>query len=179
MQSEVYLSSHGQDARTIALKPCPGSRFDSSADQGHVLYLAPHHQPTPNGLPQVSVRLEPAADFHPGFYRKVHSRPVYGCLGLMHHAQDTFIALVTGCVKVGDLRLGETVYRIVAVKFFSLTGNTPDEDMIPAPYNPETASENEGPTMMPHPCRDLEKVLCNGAFFFSPQFDLTRSIQSR
>ncbi|KAG0357701.1 inositol polyphosphate 5-phosphatase [Gamsiella multidivaricata] len=92
---------------------------------------------------------------------------------------DTFIALVTGCVKVGDLRLGETVYRIVAVKFFSLTGNTPDEDMIPAPYNPETASENEGPTMMPHPCRDLEKVLCNGAFFFSPQFDLTRSIQSR
>jgi hypothetical protein len=33
--------------------------------------------------------------------------------------------------------------------------------------------------LMPHPCRELEKVLCNGGFYFSPQFDLTRSIQCR
>ncbi|KAI8601577.1 SacI homology domain-containing protein [Dissophora ornata] len=92
---------------------------------------------------------------------------------------DTFIAFVTGCIKLGDIRPGESVYRILAVKFFSLTGNTPDEDMIPAPHNPDTYYEGDDPTMMPHPCRELEKVLCNGAFFFSPQFDLTRSIQTR
>ncbi|KAG0328016.1 inositol polyphosphate 5-phosphatase [Dissophora globulifera] len=177
MQSELYLSSHGESARTLALKPCAGTRFDSTADHGHVLYFSPHDDPTPNGLPQVAVRLEPASDFHAGFYRKIHSRPVYGCLGLMYHAKDTFLALVTGCAKVGDVRLGESVYKIIAVKFFSLTGNTPDEDMIPAPFDPETAYENEGPGLMPHPCRDLEKVLCNGAFFFSPQFDLTRAIK--
>lgn len=93
---------------------------------------------------------------------------------------DTFLALITGCAKVGDIRRGESVYKIIAVRFFSLTGNTPDEDMIPAPFDLETAGEYEkGPGLMPHPCRELEKVLCNGAFFFSPQIDLTRSIQAR
>ncbi|KAK5797049.1 SacI homology domain-containing protein [Linnemannia elongata] len=178
MQSEVYLSSHGQAARTIALRPCGSNRLDP-ASQGNILYFSPHDEHTQTGLLKVAVRLEPAADFHQGFYRKVHSRPVYGCLGLMHHANDTFIALVTGCSKVGDLRMGESVYKIIAVKFFSLTGETPDEDMIPAPVNPEYTSDTEGPGLMPHPCRELEKVLCNGGFYFSPQFDLTRSIQSR
>ncbi|KAF9141456.1 inositol polyphosphate 5-phosphatase [Linnemannia schmuckeri] len=178
MQSEVYLSSHGQAARTIALRPCGTNRLDPSS-QGNILYFSPHDEHTQTGLLKVAVRLEPAADFHQGFYRKVHSRPVYGCLGLMHHANDTFIALVTGCTKVGDLRMSESVYKIIAVKFFSLTGETPDEDMIPAPVNPEYASDTEGPGLMPHPCRELEKVLCNGGFYFSPQFDLTRSIQSR
>ncbi|KAG0203450.1 inositol polyphosphate 5-phosphatase [Mortierella sp. NVP41] len=176
MQSEVYLSSHGQAARTIALRPCGSNRLDPAA-QGNILYFSPHDEHTQTGLLKVAVRLEPAKDFHQGFYRKVHSRPVYGCLGFMHHANDTFIALVTGCIKVGDLRMGESVYKIIAVKFFSLTGETPDEDMIPAPVNPE-ANENEEPVLMPHPCRELEKVLCNGGFYFSPQFDLTRSIQT-
>ncbi|KAG0206208.1 inositol polyphosphate 5-phosphatase [Mortierella sp. GBA30] len=179
MQSEVYLSLHGQSIRTIALRPCSSNRLDAATKQGQILYFSPHDQPSASGRSQVSVRLEGASEFQQTAYRKLHGRPVFGCLGLMHHANDTFIALVTGCVKVGDIRLGESVYRIVAVKFFSLSGNTPDEDMIPAPYDPETANENEGPAMMPHPCRELEKVLCNGAFFFSQQFDLTRSIQAR
>jgi hypothetical protein len=100
-------------------------------------------------------------------------------LPFFHSSADTFIALVTGCTKVGDIRNGESVYRIVAVKFFSLSGNTPDEDMIPAPFNPQSDNEYDPSAMIPHPCRELEKVLCNGAFFFSPQFDLTRSIQTR
>ncbi|KAF8939570.1 inositol polyphosphate 5-phosphatase [Dissophora ornata] len=157
MQSEVYLSSHGQPSRTIALKPCAGTRFDSAVDQGHVLYFALHDQPAANGQSQVSVRLEPASEFHTGFYRKVHSRPVYGCLGLMHYAKDTFIAFVTGCIKLGDIRPGESVYRILAVKFFSLTGNTPDEDMIPAPHNPDTYYEGDDPTMMPHPAMKMQE----------------------
>ncbi|KAF9418226.1 inositol polyphosphate 5-phosphatase [Podila epigama] len=94
---------------------------------------------------------------------------------------DTFIAFVTGCTKVGEIRLGESVYKIIAVRFFSLTGNTPDEDMIPAPQVESLNSfeSEKGPSMMPHPCKELEKVLCNGAFYFSPQFDLTRSLQTR
>ncbi|KAG9323780.1 hypothetical protein KVV02_000833 [Mortierella alpina] len=178
MQAEVYVSSNGtHPARTLALRPCSTQRLDASSKQGQILYFSPHEQPAATGRSQVSVRLEPASGFEQTAFRKLQSRPVFGCLGLMHHANDTFLALVTGCVKVGDIRLGESVYKIVAVRFFSLTGNTPDEDMIPAPYNPETANENEGPTMMPHPCRELEKVLCNGAFFFSPQFDLTRALK--
>ncbi|KAF9938956.1 inositol polyphosphate 5-phosphatase [Mortierella alpina] len=178
MQTEVYVSSNGtHPARTLALRPCSTQRLDASSKQGQILYFSPHEQPAATGRSQVSVRLEPASGFEQTAFRKLQSRPVFGCLGLMHHANDTFLALVTGCVKVGDIRLGESVYKIVAVRFFSLTGNTPDEDMIPAPYNPETANENEGPTMMPHPCRELEKVLCNGAFFFSPQFDLTRALK--
>ncbi|KAF9168941.1 inositol polyphosphate 5-phosphatase [Mortierella sp. AD010] len=175
MQSEVYLSYHGHSPRTIALKTCASNHFDT-ANNGHVLYFSPHDQPTANGRIKVSVRLEPGSEFNHGLYRKITSRPVHGCLGLMHVAKDTFIAFVTGCSKVGDIRPGESIYRIVSVRFFSLTGNTPDEDMIPAPIDPES---DDPPSLMPHPCRELEKVLCNGAFFFSPQFDLTRSVQAR
>ncbi|KAF9998779.1 inositol polyphosphate 5-phosphatase [Modicella reniformis] len=180
MQSEVFLSSQrGQSTRTIALRPCAATRFGTTLDQGHLLYFSLHDHPASNGLPQVFVRLDPAVKFNPASYRKLHNRPVFGCLGLMHHAKDTFIALITGCSKVGDVRYSESVYKIIAVKFFSLSGNTPDEDMIPVPFNPETDNETDPPSMMPHPCKELEKVLCNGAFFFSPQFDLTRSIQTR
>ncbi|KAG0337041.1 inositol polyphosphate 5-phosphatase [Podila horticola] len=184
MQSEVYLSTPDQPTRTIALR-----QTSNRAEQhGKVLYFSMHDQPAAIGQPKCEVQLEPASQFLSARYRKLHVRGVYGCLGLMHHANGkftqphhTFIAFVTGCVKVGDIRMGESVYKIVAVRFFSLTGNTPDEDMIPVPYveSLNTFDNDKGPTMMPHPCKDLEKVLCNGAFFFSPQFDLTRSIQTR
>ncbi|KAG0354337.1 inositol polyphosphate 5-phosphatase [Podila minutissima] len=168
MQSEVYLSTPDQPTRTIALR-----QTSNRAEQhGKVLYFSMHDQPAANGQPKCAVQLEPASQFQTAHYRKLHVRGVYGY---------TFIAFVTGCVKVGDIRMGESVYKIVAVRFFSLTGNTPDEDMIPVPYveSINTFDNDKGPTMMPHPCKDLEKVLCNGAFFFSPQFDLTRSIQTR
>ncbi|KAG0346078.1 inositol polyphosphate 5-phosphatase [Podila humilis] len=169
MQSEVYLSTSDQSTRTIALR-----QSTSRADQhGRVLYFSLHNQPTANNQPKCAVRIEPASEFQAGNYRKLHTRGVYGY---------TFIALVTGCTKVGDIRMGESVFKIVAVRFFSLTGNTPDDDMIPVPYMESLNSfdsDNKGPSMMPHPCKDFEKVLCNGAFFFSPHFDLTRSVQSR
>ncbi|KAG0083325.1 inositol polyphosphate 5-phosphatase [Podila epicladia] len=182
MQSEVYLSTPDQPIRTIALR-----QTSHRAEQhGKVLYFSMHDQPAAKGQPKCAVQLEPASQFQSAHYRKLHVRGVYGCLGLMHHANGKFTkphpAFTShGCVKVGDIRMGESVYKIVAVRFFSLTGNTPDEDMIPVPYveSINTFDTDKGPTMMPHPCKDLEKVLCNGAFFFSPQFDLTRCIQTR
>ncbi|KAG0021750.1 inositol polyphosphate 5-phosphatase [Podila clonocystis] len=164
MQSEVYLSTPDQPTRTIALR----QTTNRAEQHGKVLYFSMHDQPAANGQPKCAVQLEPVSQFQSAHYRKLHVR-------------DTFIAFVTGCVKVGDIRMSESVYKIVAVRFFSLTGNTPDEDMIPVPYveSLNTFDNDKGPTMMPHPCKDLEKVLCNGAFFFSPQFDLTRSIQTR
>jgi len=90
MQSEVFLSSQGQSGRTIALRPCPGTRFNAPVDLGHALFFSLHDS-TAAGLPQVAVCLEPALDFNPGLYRKIHNRPVYGCLGLIHHAKGKFL----------------------------------------------------------------------------------------
>ncbi|KAF9581676.1 inositol polyphosphate 5-phosphatase [Lunasporangiospora selenospora] len=182
MQCDVYLSQGQSGARSIILRPAT-NRLGTAADKGATVHFSLHPDPTPKRLPQVSVQLEPTSAFDSQQCRKLYNRPVYGCLGLMHLAGDTFIALVTGCTKVGEVRVDEHIYRIIAVKFFSLSGNTPDEDMIPSSYSAEYSSGYESdsspPAMVPHPCRELEKVLCNGAFFFSPHFDLTRSIQAR
>ncbi|KAG0235499.1 inositol polyphosphate 5-phosphatase [Actinomortierella wolfii] len=176
MQAEVFVS-YGSP-RTIAIRPCMGWQ---DLDSTRVMYFSLHPQPDSRGLPQCSVRLEPSSDFEQSLYNKLYSRPIFGCLGLMHHGQDTFLVLVTSCSKVGDIRLGESVYRIGSVKFFSLTGNTPDDDLIPGqPYDSSYDSyEQEQINMIPHPCREFEKVLSSGTFYFSPQVDITRSIQSR
>ncbi|KAG0254428.1 inositol polyphosphate 5-phosphatase [Actinomortierella ambigua] len=175
MQAEVFVSYDAP--RTIAIRPCAGWQ---DVDSTQVMHFSLHPKPDARGQPQCSVRLEPSSDFEQSLYHKLHPRPIYGCLGLMHHGQDTFIVLITSCVKVGDIRLGESVYRIVSVKFFSLTGNTPDEDFIPGqPTDFSYDSVDQEQNMIPHPCRELEKVLSSGTFYFSPQVDITRSIQSR
>ncbi|KAF9973946.1 inositol polyphosphate 5-phosphatase [Actinomortierella ambigua] len=176
MQADVFVSY--DNPRTIAIRPSAGWQ---DADSTQVMHFSLHPKPDVRGQPQCSVRLEPSSDFEQSLYRKLYPRPIFGCLGLMHHGQDTFIVLITSCVKVGDIRLGESVYRIGSVKFFSLTGNTPDEDFIPGQpteYNYDSYDQ-EQPNMIPHPCRELEKVLSSGTFYFSPQADLTRSIQTR
>ncbi|KAF9418225.1 hypothetical protein BGZ94_009755 [Podila epigama] len=82
MQSEVYLSSPDQPTRTIVLKQTSG-RVDH---HGQALYFSIHSQSTANGYPKCAVHLEPASHFKAAHYRKLHTRGVYGCLGLMHHA---------------------------------------------------------------------------------------------
>lgn len=117
MQSEVYLSaasSDGTSPRTLALRPCAPNRLDQTMSQGQVIYFALHGpssasaSPSSSTLsllippapkpPTVSVRLAPAAEFHAGYFRKLQSRPVYGCLGLMHHANGNSCSRHAGLV---------------------------------------------------------------------------------
>ncbi|KAI7882994.1 DNase I-like protein [Lichtheimia hyalospora FSU 10163] len=104
-----------------------------------------------------------------------------------------FVAIVTDCVPVGRIRAGEEVYRIQSVSFYSLSSSKYDDledpDRYP-PYNISTANSTtttpsstpppngddwEQPSAIQHPCAQLEKLFAVGNFYFTPDFDLTKT----
>ncbi|KAI0600222.1 SacI homology domain-containing protein [Biscogniauxia sp. FL1348] len=120
-------------------------------------------------------------------FRPLISRPIYGTLGLIAINQDVFLCVVTQASRVATLRPGETVEKIASVEFFCL--NSADYDNI-FPYNafdndfPDSASaygqnlgRKEGETEFPY--QELQKLLGDGSFYYSTDFDLTNRLQDR
>ena len=50
-------------------------------------------------------------------YRQLSSLPILGILGLLALGKDVFICVVKGARKVATVRVGETVEKILNVKF--------------------------------------------------------------
>lgn len=85
--------------------------------------------------------------------------------------------MVTDCVPVGRIRAGEEVYKIQAVSFYSLSTSRYDD------WSEENEDSSEDTTSndedWEHPCAHLQKLFSTGSFYFTPDFDLTRTLQSR
>lgn len=84
------------------------------------------------------------------------------------------------------MRPGETVERIGAVQFYCL--NSSDYDNIFSdnldPYSTEGQdyggqSLSRREPLLEHPCSELRKLLGNGSFYYSTDFDLTNRLQDR
>ncbi|KAJ9157486.1 SacI domain and endonuclease/exonuclease/phosphatase [Pleurostoma richardsiae] len=119
-------------------------------------------------------------------YRPLTARPIYGTLGLILVNGDVFLCVITHASRVATLRPGETVERILSVEFYAL--NTAEYDNVFSdPYDPDTSdttstygqSLNRRDLAMEHPCSDLQKLLSNGSFYYSTDFDLTNRLQDR
>ncbi|KAH8815390.1 SacI homology domain-containing protein [Xylogone sp. PMI_703] len=114
-------------------------------------------------------------------YRTLAPLPVYGTLGLITVNNDTFVCVVAGATKVATVRPGETVEKIFAVDFYCL--NSPDYDHsfgdIYDPYNADSQDGNGRREGLEHPCTELQKLLSNGSFYYSTDFDLTNRLQDR
>lgn len=122
-------------------------------------------------------------------YRTLSPVPVHGTLGLITISNDVFICLVTGASKVASVRPRETVERIYAVEFYCL--NSSDFDSIRTddvdPYGDGRGQDNymygqnlsRRDPLAEHPCAELQKLLSNGSFYFSTDFDLTNRLQDR
>ena len=82
-----------------------------------------------------------------------------------------FIEVVTDCEPVGYVSPGESVHRILDVEFYSLTNDFWDN-------KPKSYTDENG-VHVTHPCVSLKKLLSNGRFYFSSDFDLTRTLQAR
>ncbi|RIB17656.1 Endonuclease/exonuclease/phosphatase [Gigaspora rosea] len=95
-----------------------------------------------------------------------------------------FLAVVTECLPVGEIRPTESVFRIIDVEFHSLTNN--------ARYSISTYASNRSfyddssineqslqQQSYEHPCTQLRKLLSNGHFYFSSDFDLTKTLNVR
>jgi hypothetical protein len=126
-----------------------------------------------------------------GDYRTLSPRPVHGTLGLMTINNDIFICIVTGSSKVASVRPGETVERIYAVEFYCLSSSNYDNVIINDDLNlygiessrdddlayGQSLSRRDSP--FEHPAAELQKLLSNGSFYYSTDFDLTNRLQDR
>ena len=119
-------------------------------------------------------------------YRTLSPLPVHGTLGLITIANDVFLCLVTGASKVATVRPGETVEKIHGVEFYCLNSSDYDHTFSDNldPYSVE-GQENYGQNVgrrepiLEHPCIELQKLLGNGSFYYSTDFDLTNRLQDR
>ncbi|KAI9745444.1 MAG: inositol polyphosphate 5-phosphatase [Claussenomyces sp. TS43310] len=116
-------------------------------------------------------------------YRTVSPLPVRGTLGLITINSYVFLCVVTGSTKVATVRPGETVEKILGVEFhclnsadFDIHALNNDFDPYAADYG-QNAGRREAP--MEHPCTELQKLLGNGSFYYSTDFDLTNRLQDR
>lgn len=98
------------------------------------------------------------------------------------------MAIVTDCVSVGRIRAGEEVYKIQSVSFYSLSSSKYDDLVIdfPGDYSSSSSSDDNwdqpitnGAATVQHPCAQLQKLFSIGNFYFTPDFDLTKTVQAR
>jgi hypothetical protein len=118
-------------------------------------------------------------------YRTLSPLPVHGTLGLITINNDVFLCLVTGASKVASVRPGETVEKIYAVEFHCLNSsdydNTFSDNLDPYSIEGEDNYQNltRRDPLLEHPCLELQKLLGNGSFYYSTDFDLTNRLQDR
>ncbi|KAI1333372.1 SacI homology domain-containing protein [Xylariaceae sp. FL0255] len=117
-------------------------------------------------------------------FRPLIPRPIYGTLGLISINQDVFLCVITHASRVATLRPGETVEKIVSVEFFCLNSaeydhvislNTYENDY--ADGYSQSLGRREGEIEFPY--QELQKLLSNGSFYYSTDFDLTNRLQDR
>ncbi|KAK0657119.1 SacI homology domain-containing protein [Cercophora newfieldiana] len=119
-------------------------------------------------------------------YRPLTPRPIYGTLGLISIGRDVFLCAITQASRVATVRPGETVERIEGVQFFCLNSADYDDVVAIDPYDlDDDASSVYGPGLgrrdvaVEHPCLELQKLLGNGTFYYSTDFDVTNRMQDR
>lgn len=138
--------------------------------------------------PRCIVEFTAVAEHTLSEYRPLTSRPIYGTLGLLSVERDVFLSVITHASRVSTLRPGETIERILAVEFYAL--NTSEYDDVYSPIDPyeldmsDAAATHGSPTLskrdgVEHPCSEVQKLLSNGSFYYSTDFDLTNRLQDR
>ncbi|KAI1734417.1 SacI homology domain-containing protein [Xylaria scruposa] len=120
-------------------------------------------------------------------FRPLIPRPIYGTLGLVSIDRDVFLCVITHASRVATLRPGETVEKIVSVEFFCLNSAEYDYVISLNPYDnepsdsPSAYGQNLGRREgeIEYPYQELQKLLSNGSFYYSTDFDLTNRLQDR
>ncbi|KAK2628314.1 hypothetical protein QTJ16_002960 [Diplocarpon rosae] len=134
--------------------------------------------------PRCMVEFTDVAAVDLGEYRTLSPLPVRGTLGLITINHDVFLCVVTGAAKVASVRPGETVEKIYGVEFHCLnrgdydhtSGDPLDSYAAEGPEYGQNLSRREP---LEHPCLELQKLLGNGSFYYSTDFDLTNRLQDR
>ncbi|CAK7897513.1 polyphosphatidylinositol phosphatase Inp53p [[Candida] anglica] len=169
-----------EDPRTLAI-----------VSDTHALAFRSLPPPPSREKSAVAVELLPAGQItREHGYRNLLRRDIHGCLGLIEVQGKAYLAVVSrAAAGVARPVGGQSVDRIYGVEFLSLVdnewdfrdsanagGNTPGSynNNSHGNYDPNTDDE-----MSVHPCDEMRKLLSNGSFYFSNDFDLTSLLQNR
>lgn len=166
---------------------CEEPRTIALVSETHALTfrLASSSLDDPKKSPSVEVQLEPNSNFqHNRKYKVLIHRDIHGCLGLITIEQQVYLALITGAsTNVARPVPYESVDKIFAVDFVSLGSN--EWDYVNLDYGGMAVQTQEPDEYDPaaqrtvHPCFEIKKLLSNGSFYFSNDFDLTSTLQNR
>lgn len=160
--------------RTIALVPIQAI----SSQNGVFLTISVHNNDS------IKVKIEYEIMSRLSQYTPLDLDSVHGCLGILDYQNDTHIFFITRCQPVCSLAqpTGRLVFRVSQV--ISLSLNDPIFDthavrralgnMVEDPLHGEIDTYG-----ISNPCVPMMEFLESGAFYFSPHFDITRSMQSQ
>ncbi|OAA65010.1 endonuclease/Exonuclease/phosphatase [Cordyceps fumosorosea ARSEF 2679] len=125
-------------------------------------------------------------------FRPLTHRPVYGTLGLIAVNNEVFLSVITHATRTATVRPGETVEKIVSVAFYCLSSDEYDDvvplesyEIEPSDASSTYSSQSYGQSLshrdvvVEHPCHELRKILSNGSFYYSTDFDVTNRLQDR
>ncbi|KAE8147649.1 SacI homology domain-containing protein [Aspergillus avenaceus] len=110
----------------------------------------------------------------------------HGTLGLITLGEEVFICVVTAFSSAATVRPGETISRIDNVDFFCLNHSDYEDPLVyesefsfaAEEHNHGSSFENKD-IVTDHPFLALKKLLSDGSFYYSLDFDLTDRLQNR
>ncbi|KAJ5780865.1 hypothetical protein N7457_006025 [Penicillium paradoxum] len=107
----------------------------------------------------------------------------YGTLGLITLNEDVFVCVVTSSSQAATVRPGETVSRIDNVAFYCLNRSEYEYGLDYETSSQFAAEERLGTdgkdVVTDHPFLALKKLLGDGSFYYSLDFNLTDRLQDR
>lgn len=150
----------------------------------HALVLRPNIQsgdPSLQASTKCMVNFSSRSNYDLSHYHPLTPRPIFGTLGLISVGRDVFLCVVTQAIRVANVRPGETVERIGNVEFFCLNNSMYDDTYTMDLYKTgmDAADLSRKEPALDHPCQDLQKLLGDGSFYYSTDFDLTNRLQDR
>ncbi|KAB8202267.1 SacI homology domain-containing protein [Aspergillus parasiticus] len=137
-----------------------------------------------NGPPRCLVEFAPLQSVDLKGYRALSDG--FGTLGLITLGEEVFLCIVTACSDAAAVRPGETISKIDSVDFFCLSHSDYENRF---EYESESSFATEefgrGPSfenkemVTDHPFLALKKLLSDGSFYYSLDFNLTDRLQDR
>lgn len=199
--SELYIRDY--PVRSIAIVSASHTlilRYSSStSDPGpngshtSLSSTKPRNNAGESAIAKCMVEFSPSSEQVLKDYRPLTPRPIYGTLGLIAVNDEVFLSVITQASRAATVRPGETVERIGSVAFYCLSSANYDDvvplesyeteisDTMPSYNQTSGYGQNLGRqnVAMEHPCHELRKLLSNGSFYYSTDFDVTNRMQDR
>ncbi|KAJ5591772.1 uncharacterized protein N7459_002141 [Penicillium hispanicum] len=148
----------------------------------HVLIF--HYAAADTGVkaaPRCRVEFSDVLGVNLGAYRSLGAG--HGTLGLITLNEDVFVCVVTGSSQAATVRPGETVSRIDTVDFYCLNRSEYEYGLdyeVRSQFAAENQAGQEGKEVVTdHPFLALKKLLGDGSFYYSLDFNLTDRLQDR